>query len=43
MAPDSLLKHRTFMHFWTGQMASSLAIQMRAVGIGWQIDAYNFV
>lgn len=39
MAPDSLLKHRTFMHFWVGQMAASFAFQMLLVGMGWQI--YN--
>lgn len=39
MAPDSLFKHRSFMRFWIGQMASSFAFQMLLVGLGWQI--YN--
>ncbi|MCP8690144.1 MFS transporter [Marinobacterium sedimentorum] len=39
MTSNSLFKHRTFMRFWIGQMASSLAFQMLMVGLGWQI--YN--
>ncbi|PPC74495.1 MFS transporter [Pokkaliibacter plantistimulans] len=33
----SLLKHQAFMRFWIGQIASSFAFQMLAVGIGWQM------
>ncbi|WP_067096597.1 MFS transporter [Marinomonas atlantica] len=34
---DSLLSQPNFVHFWTGQIASSFAFQMLAVGIGWQV------
>lgn len=37
MASPSLLRHKTFMRFWIGQMASSFAFQMLLVGMGWQI------
>ncbi|WP_027853877.1 MFS transporter [Marinobacterium litorale] len=39
MTTPSLLKHKTFMRFWIGQMAASFAFQMLLVGMGWQI--YN--
>lgn len=32
-----LFKHRNFVHFWIGQIASSFAFQMLSVGIGWQM------
>ncbi|WJV52654.1 MFS transporter [Pectobacteriaceae bacterium CE90] len=35
----SLFKSPTFLCFWTGQIASSLAFQMLVVGIGWQMYA----
>lgn len=34
---SSLLAHGTFVRFWLGQIASSLAFQMMVVGIGWQM------
>ena len=36
MTTPSLLKHKTFMRFWIGQMAASFAFQMLLVGMGWQ-------
>ncbi|WP_315709928.1 MFS transporter [Brenneria uluponensis] len=35
----SLFKSPTFLCFWAGQIASSLAFQMLVVGIGWQMYA----
>ncbi|WP_394178344.1 MFS transporter [Marinomonas posidonica] len=33
----SLFKHRNFLHYWIGQIASSFAFQMLSVGVGWQM------
>jgi len=35
--PASLLRERSFALFWLSRTATTLAIQMQAVAVGWQI------
>ncbi len=39
-APVSLRRHPPFRRFWAGRAASTIAYQMQAVAIGWQV--YDF-
>ncbi len=39
-APLSLLRHPPFALFWWGRVATTIAFQMQAVAIGWQV--YDF-
>ncbi len=36
-APKSLRHHRSFVLFWLARVASSIALQMQAVAVGWQV------
>lgn len=38
-APDSLLRHRSFVLFWTARVSSAIAFQMVGVAMGWQMYA----
>jgi MFS family permease len=38
-APDSLLKHRSFVLFWTARVSANFAFQMVGVAMGWQMYA----
>src|SRR5262245_36377886 len=38
-APDSLLKHRPFVLFWTARVCANVAFQMVGVAMGWQMYA----
>ena len=38
-APDSLLRHRSFVLFWTARVCSNFAFQMVGVAMGWQMYA----
>src|SRR5918998_819515 len=33
----SLLRHKPFVHFWIARVGATVAIQMQAVAVGWQI------
>jgi MFS family permease len=33
----SLLQHRSFVRFWLSRVATTIALQMQAVAVGWQI------
>ena len=35
--PLSVLRHRSFAYFWAARVSGSLASQMQAVAVGWQI------
>lgn len=37
--PDSLLRNRPFVLFWLTRVGATVAMQMQAVAVGWQI--YN--
>ncbi|MEA2994393.1 MAG: hypothetical protein QOD40_3313, partial [Alphaproteobacteria bacterium] len=34
---DSLLNHRQFIFYWLARVSSTMAYQMMAVAIGWQV------
>lgn len=36
-APESLLRHRPFVLFWLGRVCTTVAMQMQAVAVGWQM------
>jgi MFS family permease len=36
-APDSLLRHRPFVLYWNARISTSIASQMIAVAVGWQM------
>jgi MFS family permease len=36
-APDSLLRHRSFVLFWTARVSAAIAFQMVGVAMGWQM------
>src|SRR2546423_3242443 len=36
-APVGLLQHRPFVQFWIARVATTIAMQMQAVAVGWQI------
>ena len=36
-APDSLLKHPSFVLFWTARVCANFAFQMVGVAMGWQM------
>ena len=36
-APAAVLRHRAFLLFWAGRVFSTVAFQMQAVAIGWQV------
>jgi MFS family permease len=38
-APDSLLRHRSFVQFWTARVSANFAFQMVGVAMGWQMYA----
>ena len=38
-APPSIFQHRSFVLFWLSRVCASLAVQMQALAVGWQI--YN--
>ncbi len=38
-APDSLLRHRPFVLFWTARVSANFAFQMVGVAMGWQMYA----
>jgi MFS family permease len=38
-APDSLLRHRAFVLFWSARVSSAFAFQMVGVAMGWQMYA----
>jgi MFS family permease len=38
-APDSLLRHRPFVLFWTARVCANFAFQMVGVAMGWQMYA----
>jgi MFS family permease len=38
-APESLLKHRAFVLFWSARVSSNFAFQMVGVAMGWQMYA----
>src|SRR5215213_474629 len=38
-APDSLLRHRSFVLFWSARVCSAVAFQMVGVAMGWQMYA----
>ena len=35
--PDSLLRHKPFVRFWVARVGTTIAIQMQAVAVGWQV------
>jgi MFS family permease len=37
VAPGSVLRHRSFCLFWLARVASTLALQMQIVAVGWQV------
>ncbi len=37
--PDSVLRHRPFVHYWNARMFAAVAFQMVGVAVGWQIYA----
>lgn len=37
ITPESLFGHRGFRLFWTARLVSTLATQMQAVAVGWQV------
>src|SRR5262249_59588459 len=37
--PDSLLRHRPFVLYWNARISTSMAAQMVAVAVGWQMYA----
>lgn len=36
-SPESLLSHRSFRLFWLASVASTIALQMQIVAVGWQV------
>src|SRR3954447_19072385 len=38
-APDSILRHRPFVFYWSARTCSSLAFQVLGVAVGWQMYA----
>jgi len=37
IAPEQLLHHRSFCLFWLASVASTIALQMQIVAVGWQV------
>ncbi len=37
IAPEQLLHHRSFRLFWLASVASTIALQMQIVAVGWQV------
>jgi MFS family permease len=36
-SPESVLQHRSFCLFWLARVASTIALQMQIVAVGWQV------